>query len=94
MTTAAPAAADLTGRGTPMTPDPLSERPLAEPHPDRLPPGQPGRTEILAAHQKAMDDGLPGYIDPVSGLYVLTAAYLSDRGICCESGCRHCPYLV
>jgi hypothetical protein len=23
---------------------------------------------------------------------VLTAKYLLNRGYCCESGCRHCPY--
>lgn len=23
---------------------------------------------------------------------VFTAKYLRERGYCCESGCRHCPY--
>ena len=23
---------------------------------------------------------------------VFTARYLLDRGFCCESGCRHCPF--
>jgi hypothetical protein len=23
---------------------------------------------------------------------VLTAKFLRERGYCCESGCRHCPY--
>ena len=23
---------------------------------------------------------------------VFTEKYLRDRGSCCESGCRHCPY--
>ena len=23
---------------------------------------------------------------------VFTAQYLRDRGYCCTSGCRHCPY--
>ena len=23
---------------------------------------------------------------------VFTAKFLRDRGYCCESGCRHCPY--
>ena len=23
---------------------------------------------------------------------VFTAKFLKDRGSCCESGCRHCPY--
>ncbi|MDH3712019.1 MAG: DUF5522 domain-containing protein [Cyclobacteriaceae bacterium] len=26
------------------------------------------------------------------GLLVFTAQYLTKRGYCCESGCRHCPY--
>ncbi len=26
------------------------------------------------------------------GLMVFTAQYLRDRGYCCTSGCRHCPY--
>lgn len=33
------------------------------------------------------------YADPDSGLYVLTAQYHLDRGRCCLSGCRHCPYV-
>jgi len=24
--------------------------------------------------------------------FVFTEAYLRERGYCCESGCRHCPY--
>ena len=27
-----------------------------------------------------------------SGLMVLTAKYLLDRGYCCGNGCKHCPY--
>lgn len=26
------------------------------------------------------------------GLFVFTAEYLLERGHCCQSGCRHCPY--
>ena len=44
-------------------------------------------------HKAAMDRGEAGYSDPATGLFVLTAAFLADRGACCESGCRHCPYL-
>jgi hypothetical protein len=40
-----------------------------------------------------MARGDSGYSDPDSGLFVLTAAFLAQRGTCCESGCRHCPYL-
>jgi hypothetical protein len=34
----------------------------------------------------------PGYLDPDTGLFVLTAAYLLERAVCCGTGCRHCPY--
>ncbi len=45
-----------------------------------------------AAHDRAEARGLSGYVDPDSGLFVMTATYLRDRGYCCNSGCRHCPY--
>jgi len=28
------------------------------------------------------------------GMMVFTAAYHLKRGVCCGSGCRHCPYGV
>ena len=52
----------------------------------------PNRDEILECHREAIELGQDGYIDPVSGLFVLTAAHHLDRGSCCESICRHCPY--
>jgi hypothetical protein len=54
----------------------------------------PHRADILAAHRAALDAGDAGYVDPVSGLFVLTAAFLARRGECCGRGCRHCPYLA
>ena len=72
----------------------LADRPLREPHPGRLRPDHPRREAVLAAHDDALEAGEPGYLDPESGLFVLTAAYLRDRGYCCERGCRHCPYVV
>ncbi|MEQ8924932.1 MAG: DUF5522 domain-containing protein [Fulvivirga sp.] len=27
-----------------------------------------------------------------NGLYVFTEEYHLQRGYCCKSGCRHCPY--
>jgi hypothetical protein len=27
-----------------------------------------------------------------NGLITFTAKYLLERGYCCGSGCRHCPY--
>ncbi len=35
-------------------------------------------------------EGVDYYIE--NGLFVFTARYLLNRGYCCESGCRHCPY--
>jgi hypothetical protein len=73
--------------------DELAARSLDEPHPSRLPPDDPQRGAILAAHRRAIDAGEPGYADPATGLFVFTAAYLAERGTCCDSGCRHCPYV-
>jgi Family of unknown function (DUF5522) len=35
-------------------------------------------------------EGIDYYIE--NGFVVFTAHYLRNRGYCCESGCRHCPY--
>ena len=67
-------------------------RSLREPHPDRLPPDHPMRSEILRRHDAAMEAGEAGYVDPVSGLFVITAATHAARGRCCRNGCRHCPF--
>ncbi len=66
---------------------------LDEPHAQRLAPTHRLRSEILAAHRAAIERGVPTYRDPLSGLAVLTADTLAERGYCCGSGCRHCPYL-
>lgn len=65
----------------------------ARPHPARLAPGHPFHGEILAAHEAAMSRGEPVYRDPATGLVVFTARTLWDRGWCCDTGCRHCPFL-
>lgn len=36
-------------------------------------------------------EGIDYYLNE-DGFMVFTAHYLSRRGFCCESGCRHCPY--
>jgi hypothetical protein len=72
---------------------PLAPRPLTQPHPSRLPLDHPHRDELLAAHAAALDAGEAGYLDPVSGLFVLCAGFLAARGTCCGRGCRHCPYV-
>lgn len=74
--------------------DALAERPLTQPARSRLPSGHPGRADVLAAHAAALKAGESGYSDPLSGLFVLTAAFLAARGYCCQRGCRHCPYVV
>ena len=53
---------------------------------------EPIRDEILAAHGQAISRGEDGYIDPVSGFFVMTADYHLRREACCENDCRHCPY--
>jgi hypothetical protein len=72
---------------------PLAPRPLTEPHPSRLAPDHPRRAEILTSHAAALATGQAGYLDPQTGLFVLTAGFLADRGTCCARGCRHCPYV-
>jgi hypothetical protein len=68
-------------------------RPLTHPHPDRLSRDDPRYDAILAAHERAMAASEPGYEDPGTGYFVFTARYLAERGTCCDSGCRHCPYV-
>jgi hypothetical protein len=68
-------------------------RPLSEPHPTRLATTHRLRAEILAAHDAALAHDEDGYVDPASGWWVFSAAHLLERGHCCDSGCRHCPYV-
>jgi hypothetical protein len=72
---------------------PLDDRPLTEPARSRLPLETPRRDELLQAHAQAVAAGEAMYVDPVTGLSVLTAKFLADRGWCCGRGCRHCPYV-
>jgi Family of unknown function (DUF5522) len=73
---------------TPLPPDRLV------PHPDRLSPQRaPEYVATLDAHHDALIAGEAGYMDPGSGLFVLTARTLWDRGNCCVQGCRHCPFI-
>jgi hypothetical protein len=74
--------------------DPLAARPLTTPALSRLPIDHPARDRILVAHADALRTREPGYLDPESGLFVLTARFLTERGYCCERGCRHCPYVT
>jgi len=64
-----------------------------DPHPARLDRGRPDYDLVIAAHRRAVEADEPGYADPSTGLFVLTAATLWARETCCEQGCRHCPYI-
>jgi hypothetical protein len=78
------------------------DRPIGQPErlsPERLVPAagrlDPARADFVAiidAHHAAILADEAGYADPATGLLVLTARTLWDRGTCCEYGCRHCPY--
>ncbi len=80
-----------------MSADEARDRPLPAalvlPHPSRCDPGRADYGEILARHAAAIAAGVDAYVDPATGYQVWTAQYLWDRGFCCDTGCRHCPYL-
>lgn len=85
--TASPGTEAGAGAGDRPRPEPLV------PRPDRLAVDHPRRAAILAAHDAAIAAGEPGYLDPATGLFVITAVTHLHRGTCCGSGCRHCPYV-
>jgi len=74
-----------------VTAEPTRAAPLT-PHPERLAPEHPHYAEIMLAHDAACAGGELGYLDPRTGLFVMTANFHLDRGQCCHNGCRHCPY--
>ncbi len=43
-------------------------------------------------HTEACSRGEFTYRDPRTGYTVFTRLKLLERGYCCKSGCRHCPY--
>ena len=77
-----------------MTPPILRKDYLVKPIPWRLQGTHPHFVEIMSRHASAVETRLPCYQDPVSGLSVMTAEFLASRNYCCESGCRHCPYVT
>lgn len=68
-----------------------SERRL--PAPSRLSTDHPRYAEIISAHEQSIELDTYGYRDPATGLLVFSAKYLWDRAYCCDTGCRHCPYV-
>jgi hypothetical protein len=67
--------------------------PVPRPHPTRLDPARADYAAIIEAHERAVEGGRSSYVDPSTSLVVLTVATHLLRGTCCESGCRHCPYV-
>ncbi len=57
-----------------------------------VPAEDPNLDASRVAHDLAVESKSDGYLDPHTGLFVFTAAFLLRRGNCCDSGCRHCPY--
>ena len=45
------------------------------------------------AHREALRRGATWYADPATGLAVFTERAHEQRGWCCGSGCRHCPWV-
>jgi hypothetical protein len=58
----------------------------------RVDPGRVDHAAIIAAHERSLALGEDGYLDPSTGFFVFDAQALWDRGVCCASECRHCPY--
>ncbi|XP_060220375.1 uncharacterized protein C1orf53 homolog isoform X3 [Meriones unguiculatus] len=62
-------------------------------------PRLPASQELTAAekyiaelHRAACAAGQLSYVDPATGYVVLTRLAHLQRGSCCGSACRHCPY--
>lgn len=49
-------------------------------------------TDFYTLHNSACEANQTFYVDPKTGFHVFTEYALKQRGKCCGSGCRHCPY--
>lgn len=74
-------------------PEALRPDAIERPHPSRFAADRFGYHAALRAHAAAVEAGQAGYLDPTTGLFVMTAAYHVARGRCCANDCRHCPYV-
>ncbi|KAF5913998.1 uncharacterized protein C1orf53 homolog [Diceros bicornis minor] len=52
----------------------------------------PAEQRIVELHAAACAAGQLNYVDPATGYVVLTQLTHLQRGECCGSACRHCPY--
>uniref|UniRef100_A0A8C3WSU9 Chromosome 1 open reading frame 53 n=1 Tax=Catagonus wagneri TaxID=51154 RepID=A0A8C3WSU9_9CETA len=78
------------------------DRGVSGPDSQDVPQGErtgPASEELTAAerriaelHAAACAAGQLNYVDPATGYVVLTQLAHVQRGHCCGSACRHCPY--
>lgn len=47
--------------------------------------------QSIVMNSKKLKEGIDYYFNEL-GLMVFTEKYLLDRGTCCKSCCKHCPY--
>ncbi|KAA0256776.1 MAG: hypothetical protein EDM75_09695 [Chlorobiota bacterium] len=66
---------------------------IPDPHPSRLSPERHDYRRIIDLHREACMAKRDTYRDPATGYSVFTAFYHLRRGHCCNSGCRHCPFI-
>jgi len=65
----------------------------SRPDPTRLDPSRADYELIMLTHDAAVAAGERTYLDPATGLVVQTRVAHLERGSCCNSGCRHCPWV-
>lgn len=46
---------------------------------------------MQSSNRKEFIEGIDYYLE--DGRVVFTSKYLAEKGICCGTGCRHCPYI-
>ena len=51
-----------------------------------------GEAVSASGEDAELQQGIDYYLE--DGLMVFTAAFLLKRGYCCDSGCRHCPFVT
>ena len=63
------------------------------PSKDRFNYSDPNAKARLEAYLDSLERGSDFYFDVPSGFLVMNALKHIKRGDCCNSGCRHCPYV-
>jgi len=53
---------------------------------------QETQPDYVHQHEQAVQKGEHWYMDAKTGFMVFTELYHRERGTCCLSVCRHCPW--